>query len=177
MALLRFFSRKTPADEMQRAKAAYEKVIALREDSRETRSMRLGMALLCRTHLDKTFVAGAEQAALWQEMCATEAASGRQMPPLPRASLFQKIRVGDADVYAYLPQEFVDEVFDLGARYQKMEISAAKAIELMQGLANQICYYELHIEEPFLVLQFLRDELAAAMQAREEQAGDGPRPN
>jgi hypothetical protein len=30
----------------------------------------------------------------------------------------------------------------------------------MQGLANQLCYYELKLAEPFQVLQFLRDELA-----------------
>lgn len=174
MALLRFFSRKSPADAMQQARAAYEKVIALREDTRETRSMRLGMALLCRTHLDKTFVAGAEQTALWQQRCASETAAGRPLPPPPRASLFQTARAGNADIQVYLPQEFADEAFALGVKYQKMEITAARAIELMQGLANQICYYELHIEHPFVALQFLRDELAAATHARDELAGDPP---
>lgn len=174
MALFRFFSRKSPADEMQQAQAAYEKVISLREDGRETRSMRLGMALLCRTHLDKTFVAGAEQTALWLESCAAAAATGTPKPPPPKASLFQKARVSDADVQVYLPEEFANEAFSLGARYQRMEISAARAIELMQGLANQICYYELHIEHPFVALQFLRDELAAATHARDELAGDPP---
>jgi hypothetical protein len=56
----------------------------------------------------------------------------------------------------------------LGSRYQKTELSAPKAIEAMQALANQISYYELRLEEPFQVLGFLRDELAA--QAALEEA-------
>ena len=40
--------------------------------------------------------------------------------------------------------------------------------EAMQALANQISYYELRLEEPFQVLGFLRDELAA--QAALEEA-------
>jgi hypothetical protein len=42
-----------------------------------------------------------------------------------------------------------------------MELPAVKAIEAMQALANQICYYDLRLEEPFQVLSFLRAELAA----------------
>jgi hypothetical protein len=49
----------------------------------------------------------------------------------------------------------------LGARYQKTELSAPKAIEAMQALAHQISYYELRLQEPFQVLDFLREELAA----------------
>lgn len=55
------FNRSSPQEEMKRAKAAYEKVVSLTVDSREARSMRLGMSLLCRAHLDKTFIAGAEK--------------------------------------------------------------------------------------------------------------------
>jgi hypothetical protein len=121
--------------------------------------MRMGM--LCRAHLDKTFIAGAEQTAAWQELATLSIAAGKPVPDLPVASKFQKIRAGESDIYAYLPEEYVNEVFGMGARYQKMELSAQKAIEAMQALANQISYYDLRLQEPFQVLSFLRDELAA----------------
>lgn len=178
-----FFSRNKPEDEMRRAVAAFEKVASISSDSREARSMRLRMGLICRAHLDKTFIAGAEQTAVWQEQARVALLESQPLPEVPKASKFQKIRAGDNDIYAYLPEEFVNEAFGLGARYQKMELSAPKAIDAMQALANQISYYELRLQEPFQVLDFLREELAAeaALQAQAQDvasslqpASDGP---
>lgn len=159
--MLSIFNRNNPADEMKRAVAAFEKVVSLDSDSREARSLRMRMGMLCRAHLDKTFIAGAEQTAAWQELATLSIAAGKPVPDLPVASKFQKIRAGESDIYAYLPEEYVNEVFGMGVRYQKMELSAQKAIEAMQALANQISYYDLRLQEPFQVLSFLRDELAA----------------
>lgn len=155
------FSRNKPVDEMRRAVAAFEKVASLKGDSRDARSLRLRMGLICRAHLDKTFIAGAEQTAVWEELARAALLDGSPLPEAPKPSKFQKIRSGDTDIYAYLPEEFVTEAFALGARYQKTELSATKAIEAMQALAHQISYYELRLEEPFQVLDFLREELAA----------------
>ena len=63
------------------------------------------------------------------------------------------------------------EAFGLGARYQKAELPAAKAIEAMQALANQISYYDLRLEEPFQALTFLREELAAEAEQSDSDAG------
>lgn len=166
-----FFKRNTPADEMRRAEAAFEKVASLSSDSHEARSLRLRMGMICRAHLDKTFVAGAEQTAVWQEQARAALIAGTPLPEVPVPSKFQKILTNESEIYAYLPEEFVVEAFGLGSRYQKMELSAPKAIEAMQALANQISRYELRLSEPFQVLDFLREELAAqaaALQAAEE---------
>jgi hypothetical protein len=159
--MLSIFNRNNPADEMKRAVAAFEKVVSLDADTREARSLRMRMGMLCRAHLDKTFIAGAEQTAAWQELASLSIAAGKTVPELPVPSKFQKIRAGESDIYAYLPEDVVTEAFAMGARYQKMELSAQKAIEAMQALANQISYYDLRLQEPFQVLSFLRDELAA----------------
>jgi hypothetical protein len=159
--MLSIFNRNNPADEMKRAVAAFEKVLSLTSDSRDARSLRMRMGMLCRAHLDKTFIAGAEQTAAWQELASMHIGSGKPAPDAPVPSKFQKIRAGESDIYAYLPEEYVTEAFAFGARYQKMELPAVKAIEAMQALANQICYYDLRLEEPFQVLSFLREELAA----------------
>ncbi len=159
--MLSICNRNNPADDMKRAVAAFEKVVSLDSDSRDARSLRMRMGMLCRAHLDKTFIAGAEQTAAWQELAGMAIAAGKPVPDLPVPSKFQKIRAGESDVYAYLPEEYVTEAFGIGARYQKMELPAPKAIEAMQALANQISYYDLRLQEPFQVLGFLRDELAA----------------
>eukprot|EP01041_Mallomonas_annulata_P031176 gene31176-53438_t len=144
---------------MKRAVAAFEKVTSIESDSREARSLRMRMGMLCRAHLDKTFIAGAEQTAAWQELASMSLRAGKPVPDAPTPSKFQKIRTGDSDVYAYLPEEYVNEAFGLGAKYQKAELPAVKAIEAMQALANQISYYDLRLEEPFQALTFLREEL------------------
>ena len=171
--MFNLFNRNSPADEMKRAVAAYEKVISIESDSREARSLRMRMGMLCRAHLDKTFIAGAEQTAAWQELVGLSLKAGKPMPEAPTPSKFQKIRTGDSDVYAYLPEDYVIEAFGLGARYQKAELPAPKAIEAMQALANQISRYDLRLDEPFLALTFLREELAeqAAAEAAAQNEG------
>lgn len=156
------FSSKSADDEMESAQALFDKVSSMKADSRDARSLRIRLGLLCRAHLDKSFVTGAEQTASWQELASKAIANGKDKPPPPEPSVFQKIKSGDKEIYVYLPEEYSHEAFMLGARYQRAEIQADKAIETMQGLANQICLYELKLQEPFQVLQFLRDELSQA---------------
>ena len=158
--MFNLFSSKNPDDEMQKAQALFDKVTSTKSDSRDARSMRIRMGLLYRAHLDKSFVTGAEQMASWQELAALALANGKEKPPMPEPSVFQKIKAGDNEIYVYLPEEYAHEAFNIGGRYQRAEIPALQAIETMQGLANQICLYELKLTEPFQVLQFLRDELA-----------------
>jgi len=136
--MFNLFNRNNPADEMKRAVAAFEKVTSIESDSREARSLRMRMGMLCRAHLDKTFIAGAEQTAAWQELVSMALRAGKPVPDAPTPSKFQKIRTGDSDVYAYLPEEYVIEAFGLGARYQKAELPAAKAIEASPGKPNQL---------------------------------------
>ena len=159
--MLGFFNKNNPAEEMKRAVAAYEKVVSLKSDTHDARIVRMRMGMLCRAHLDKTFIAGAEQTALWQEQANLALMEGKPAPDLPVPSKFQKIRAGESDIYVYLPEEHAAEAFGLGARYQKMEITAPKAIEAMQALANQISYYDLRLKEPFQVMNFLREELSS----------------
>ena len=163
-----FFSRNSPEDEMKKAKAAYEKVISLTSDSREANSMKMRMGLLCRAHVDKTFVAGAEQTAVWQDRAAQALAKQEPMPTQPEPSRFQKIKTGETEVFAYLPDEFVRDIYALGAKYQQTHISAQQAIDTVQNIVNQLCRYELGLQEPFQALTFLREELQAQARAAEE---------
>lgn len=169
------FSDNSPEAEKKRAAALFEKVVASKSDTREARSLRIRMGLMCRAHLDKTFVSGAELTAQHETLSLLALAEGKEAPPAPEPSLFQVITTADKkEVYVYLPEEYCEVAFRLGARYQKAEITAEQAIDAMQGLANQICLYELRLDEPFQVLQFLRDELAQGSDGA--QSGPSPSP-
>lgn len=154
------FKSKSDEDEMERAKALFDKVTMTRADTRDIRTMRIRMGLLARAHLDKSFVSGAEETAAWQKAMDIAHVKGKDLPEPPEPTEYQKIKSGENEIFVYLPEEYSFEAFNLGARYQKAEISAEQAINSMQGLADQICLYEFRLDEPFQVLQFLRDELS-----------------
>lgn len=157
-----------PQAQQRRARAAYEKVVALSSDTASARSMRKRMGLLCRAHLDKTFIAGAEQTAVHQEWLVLAKALSKRPPPLPVAPLFQVVSTADGEtVHVYMPPEYAQEAFALGRRYQTMEITAQQAINRMQHLANQMCMRELLLDKPFETLRFLRNEIAGTAEAAE----------
>ena len=171
MALFDIF-KKQPAeeDERTRAKAAYEKVANLESDGYEARSMRLGMSMLCRAHLDKTFVAGAQQTEAHELAVMAAIQQAKEAPEPPQAPLFQKIKSSSGEVMVYLPPEYADEAFAIGMLYQKTELSPQQAIDAAQRLADRICYDTLKLNTAFVALQFLREELAAS--AEDPDAAD-----
>ncbi len=177
MALFDIF-KKQPAeeDERLRAKAAYDKLATLDPSSYEARSMRLGMSMLIRAHLDKTFIAGAQQTEAHELAVMAAIQQGKEQPEPPKAPLFQKVRSTTGEVMVYLPELYADEAFALGMLYQKTELSAQQAIDAAQRLADRICYDALQLNTPFVALQFLRDELAESGEGEEgegDESADG----
>lgn len=160
------FKSRSEQDEMDRAKALFEKVTVARGDSHELRNMRMRMGLLARAHLDKSFVSGAEETEAWQKKAEIAKIKEKELPEPPEPTEYQKVKAGEKEMYVYLPEEYSFAAFNLGARYQKTEITAQQAIEQMQNMADQISLYEFRLDEPFEVLQFLRAELAG-------EAGEG----
>lgn len=169
-------------DEKEQARLLFDKVTALKSDSRETRVARIRMGLLCRAHLDKTFIAGAEQTAAHLELVALAVVHGKDKPEPPVHSEYQTIKSGDKNLCVYLPDEYAELAFLLGAEYQQTKIDAYQAIERMQALADQICRFELKLEKPFEVLQFLREDLTqgagpGAQSGHEPDPADGEHPD
>ena len=161
---------------MKQARLAYEKVVATRTVDPAVTSARKRMALLCRAHLDKAFVQGAEQMALYQDAIAAAVAHGAERPSVPKASLYQRLETGSRTVYTYLPPEYAEEAFLIGARYQRTELSAQQAILEMQTLADHLFRVELHQPDSLEVLRFLREEVAAAEAGELLEPSPGPRP-
>ena len=160
----------------KRAKQNFDKVIALDSDTFEANRMRRGLALLSCAHLDKTFIAGAERTADWQQMAGFAVAKGTEAPPLPQADIYHKIRSGKIDNWVYLPIESADRAFMFGAKYQRMDITSEQAIEAMQQLADTLCRTEIGLAFEIPVLKFLRQELSSAQRKSDvdEELLDGP---
>ena len=156
----RLFQDDSESARKERAKLAYEKISSLKkEGGRDARSARMRMVLLCRAHLDKTFIDGAEKNVAYDVLAMQAVVAGKDKPPPPQASEYQQVPAVSGDkVWVYLPQEYADLAFAMGASYQRTEITAEQAIDGMQALADQIFSLELGIYDPFMVLQFLRDE-------------------
>jgi len=158
----KLFQDDSESARKERAKLAFEKITGLKktgEAGRETRSARMRMVLLCRAHLDKTFVDGAEKAVSYDVLAMQAVVAGQDKPPLPLASEYQQIpAVSGEKVWVYLPQKYADLAFAMGSAYQRTELTAEQAIDGMQALADQLFSQEIGIHDSFLVLQFLRDE-------------------
>ncbi len=177
MALFDIF-KKQPAEEDERlkAKAAYDKLATLDSGSYEARSLRLGMSMLLRAHLDKTFIAGAQQTEAHEMAVMAAIQQGKEHPEPPKAPLFQKVKSTTGEVMVYMPELYADEAFAIGMLYQKTELTAQQAIDAAQRLADRICYDALQLNTPFVALQFLRDELAESGEDEDGEAGEGDEP-
>ena len=170
-----FFKSAEP-DPKPLAKELFEKVTATKSDTQEARNARLRLGMLIRAHVDKTFVAGAEQTAIWQERVAQAIVEGEEKPEPPKASAYQEIKSGSKSVWVYLPLEEASFFFELGARYQRMQMDAYEAVKQAQTLMDRICFQDLKLETPFSVLQFLRDEIEREQpqETQESPEGDAP---
>ncbi len=159
-------SKDTQKEAMVAAKRDFE--IASDPDAPgSVRRIRSRVALRCKALLDKTFVDGAQRTERHEQAVIVAINNGKPQPEAPKAKSFGTVPAFDHEVMAFLPQEFADRAFDLGRRYQRVEIDAKQAIDYMQALADEVCA-TLQVDPPFEALRFLRDEIAA-----EEGEADG----
>lgn len=160
--MLNFFKKSPSAsDEKELAKSSFLKLTSATTETHETRKIKLGLSLLCQAHLDSSFISGAEQTATYVEAVTQAIVKGEEKPEAPEAEEFVKIKRGDKTIWAYLPQEYADQAFELGSQYQQTTLNAQQAIERMQAVADRLCCDELKLNEPFVALKFLRNEIDA----------------
>ena len=159
--MFEIFKKITPPAELQKlALMKFEKVQLQSSSSTATRRSKIQMALLCRAFLDRTFIDGAEQSALYIDKVELALATGAPMPSMATSKLYQKIASSTGSVWTYAPEIYGAEAFNLGRSYQSIEIDAFEAIDSMQAVIDRLCQYELRLEETFEALRFLREETA-----------------
>ena len=59
-------------------------------------------------------------------MAAT--AAGEEVPEPPKSSAFVKIKSVNGEIFSYLPEDKAEVIFQLGGKYQNVEIDAKTAI-------------------------------------------------
>ncbi|MEZ7834296.1 MAG: hypothetical protein QMB32_02555 [Burkholderiaceae bacterium] len=159
--MFEIFKKMTPPAELQKlALMKFEKVQLESSSSNATQRSKIQMALLCRAFLDRTFVDGAEQSAMYIDKVELALATGAPMPSMAKSKLYQKIASSTGSVWTYAPEIYGAEAFNLGRSYQSIEIDAFEAIDSMQAAIDRLCQYELRLEETFEALTFLREETA-----------------
>lgn len=152
---------------MENAKASYVKAAGMSGLTREARIFKARIAGRSKAHLDKVFIEGAEQSEAFQEACLAALSDGRERPPMPDPQPFQTVQTKTETVYTFVPAEFAKEMYALGSLYQAVSISLNEALKLAQEVADKVSY-DIGIEEPFVAVQFLRDELEESLSDTEE---------
>ncbi|MFM8554587.1 MAG: hypothetical protein ACKODG_00095, partial [Betaproteobacteria bacterium] len=156
--MISIFGRSKRDEARKKAQAEYDEARDADPASRSGHALTIRAGARAKAHVDKTFITGAEKAVTYYEMRAIAIVKGEEKPEPPKASEYQVIKSVNGELLTYLPLPYAERIFKLGMRYQTMEITAAQAVELVQQVADQISL-ELQLKEPFLALEFLREEL------------------
>jgi len=156
--VLPIFKSRAAKKAMESAKASYVKATTLSGMSRESRIFKSRIAGRARAHLDKVFIQGAEQSEAYQESCLAALSEGRERPEMPEPQPFQTVKTKSETVYTYVPSEFAKEMYALGSLYQSASIGPSEALNMAAEIAAKVSL-DLGLEEAFIALQFLRDEL------------------
>ena len=75
--------------------------------------MRMRIGLRARAHIDKSFIEGAEKTAVYDEACLRAVAAGREKPPPPNVTLYQKVKSATGEIITYIPEEIAEEAFKM----------------------------------------------------------------
>jgi hypothetical protein len=158
MPIFDLFKAPSKSTLKEKAKSAFERLVE-DKDNPKTRSVRIHLGLLLRTHVDKLFVQGATDAQELDKAIAIAIAAGQPKPERPPAPVFLEIKTSEGVRNSYLPEEYAQVIYNLGARYQSEQILAIDAIGKAQEIFDTICHDELNLPQSFEVLRFLRVEL------------------
>jgi hypothetical protein len=168
---LDLFKNRAAKKGMENAKASYIKAANMSGLSRESRIFKSLFAGRARAHLDKVFIQGAEQADDYQQACLAALSAGGEKPAMPDPKPFQTVKTKSEIVYTYVPAEFAKEMYALGSLYQSASIGPGETLKMAQEIANKVSM-DLGLEESFVALQFLRDELENTDTDAEEDQTD-----
>ena len=172
--MISLFGRSKKDEARKKAQAEYEEARDADPASRSGHALTVRARARAKAHVDKTFITGAEKAVTYDEMRAIAIVKGEEKPEPPKASEYQVIKSVNGELLTYLPMPYAERIFKLGMRYQTMEITAEQALELVQQVADQISL-ELQLKEPFVALEFLREELKQSSDETDSDQDDGRR--
>ncbi len=151
------FKDLADSKEKRKAKAFYERVLALSENSAESRKLRALIGTRSKAFFDQTFVEGAKKTEVHQQ--AKEAGNNSAVLPtsLKHSSPYKQVKTVSGTVWVYLPEKINNEIFELGCKYQSGVISKMQTMEVAESIASQITQ-SLDLEHKITPLAFLSEE-------------------
>ena len=152
----KFFSKKSIEELKERSRLDYDKAVK-NLGNRPSLGFRLRLANRAKVNIEKTFLEAVKLTETYESLkegYLTRGAQIEELEPPKFIDPYQTISTDNGVVVSYIPEEYSEEIFELGCSYQKCVITADKAKGLAQHVFNRICL-ELDINKEIDVLEFL----------------------
>jgi hypothetical protein len=143
--------------ERQKAKAFYDAATSEPSNARDARKTKSILGNRCNAFIDLTFIEGAKKTTAYIEAATKARSEGKPAPPQPSTSAYKEVRTMGGKVWVYLPQNYANEIFVLGSKYQQDLIAKDRVIELAKSIADELTE-ALELDHPLIPLGFLVNE-------------------
>ena len=160
--------------ERQKAKSFYDRSASLPPTSRETRKLRSVLGNRTTAFIDLTFIDGAKRTQAYIEATQIALAQGKPAPEKPAIPCYREVKTVGGSVWVYLPQNYCDQFFMLGSKYQQSAITPAAVLEISYTLAQEISE-SLLLDHPITPLRFLANDLASSNTDESEESEESER--
>ena len=151
------FGRKAKLEKVRAdAKADYLKCGVLDNTDRIHRVFTARIAQRARLNLDKIFVQGAKAEEKRQAEMAEALKAGKEMPARAQHDGYNQLQGVSGTVVSWVPEEYANQMFQLGADYQILEINAYRALQVAGAIADKVID-DLQTTQPIQLLNLLRD--------------------
>ena len=151
------FGRKAKLEKVRAdAKADYLKCAVLDNTDRMHRVFTARIAQRARLNLDKIFVQGAKAEEKRQAEMAEALKAGKEMPARAEHDGYNQLQGVSGTVVSWVPEEYANQMFQLGADYQILEINAYRALQVAEAIADKVID-DLQTTQPIQLLNLLRD--------------------
>jgi NAD+--asparagine ADP-ribosyltransferase len=159
---LSIFSKKNKSkkklDELKKlSKQDYENCIKNNNTIGNLR-LRNRLALRSKANVEKTFIDAAKNVEIYQKIRLEASLTNNNLeltPPKIETS-YQILQTDKGLIVSYIPFEYAEEVFKIGASYQNSELSVDQSKKKIENIFNRICK-ELNIYKEIPILEFLDD--------------------
>ena len=151
------FKDLADSKEKRKAKAFYDRVLALSENSAESRKLRALIGNRSKAFFDQTFVEGAKNTEVNQQAKEAGNKSADLPASLKHSSPYKRVKTVSGTVWVYLPDKITNEIFELGCKYQSGVTSKMQTMEVAESIASQITE-SLDLEHRITPLAFLSEE-------------------
>ncbi|MDG2461211.1 MAG: hypothetical protein P8M73_10065 [Luminiphilus sp.] len=151
------FGKKSKLERVKAdAKADYLKCASLNPEDRLHRVFSSRIAQRARLNLDKIFVQGAKAEEKRQLELAAALKAGKELLPRIAHEGYNELTGVSGRVISWVPEELANKMFNLGADYQILEISALEALTYADQIAEQVVE-DLQTAQTIQLLNLLRE--------------------